>query len=125
VTAELRRNVLLVLKESLNNVLKHSNATRVAITLRIAGDNGSESLQLLVYDNGRGFDLSQSTQFHNGLSNMRERVLSLGGELTIDSRPGAGTDIRARVPLLGPRPRRVKATTDTDRFRIPDSNKAR
>jgi signal transduction histidine kinase len=99
VTAEFRRNLLLVLKESLNNLLKHAGATRVVITLRLVCDGGSDWLELLVSDNGRGFDPSRKTQFHSGLANMRERIVSLGGELRIETRQGAGTDIRARVPL--------------------------
>ncbi len=51
-----------------------------------------------VCDNGKGFDTTTSFPGHLGLHSMQERVRSLGGELTIESAPGEGTCIRARVP---------------------------
>jgi ligand-binding sensor domain-containing protein/signal transduction histidine kinase len=92
--ADVRRQLYLVLKEALNNVLRHSNATHVAIT--IAADSGR--LQLRVEDNGRGFDLAGAADEGNGLTNMRRRAERLGGSLEVTSRPGR-TVVAATVPI--------------------------
>jgi ligand-binding sensor domain-containing protein/signal transduction histidine kinase len=86
--ADVRREVFLVLKESVTNIAKHAHATRVAIDLQI----DRRRLHLRVADNGRGFDPGASTE-GNGVASMRRRVEALGGHLVIDSRPGAGTTI--------------------------------
>jgi signal transduction histidine kinase len=86
--ADVRREVFLVLKESVTNIAKHAQATRVAIDLEI----DRRRLHLRVADNGRGFDPAVSTD-GNGVASMRRRVQALGGHLVIDSRAGAGTTI--------------------------------
>jgi signal transduction histidine kinase len=60
----------------------------------------SGSVRLHVHDDGRGFDSAQAPLYgHYGLLGMQERTEQLGGELQIQSRPGAGTDVRVAVPL--------------------------
>ncbi|MBL0144852.1 MAG: hypothetical protein IPP48_02950 [Chitinophagaceae bacterium] len=66
----IRRNVFLVVKEALNNVLKHANATEVKLTLTAE----SKTLQLFIHDNGKGIDFSNLRQFSNGLKNMKKRM---------------------------------------------------
>lgn len=88
--------VFRVVQESLTNVARHAKASEVVITLR----NGNGQLQLQIQDDGCGFDpaaLIQSRGF--GLFGMRERTLSLGGKLQIDSAPDRGTTVSIEFPF--------------------------
>ncbi len=81
--------------EALQNVVKHApTATRVRIVLR-----EDSMLTVEVRDDGPGFDLRRAEQERGGLRNMRDRIEAVGGTLTIESAPGAGTRILAFVPL--------------------------
>ncbi len=82
-----------VAQESLSNAARHSGAGRVDVTLRRRG----EDVELGVADDGRGFAFDES-EGGLGLAGMRERALLIGGELTIESRPGRGTTVRLTVP---------------------------
>jgi|GEM_PF-2937205 len=83
-----RRNLYLILKESINNTVKHSGGTELKIELRIE----KRALNLVVRDNGQGFDPLKPTM-RNGLENMRQRAKELGGTIRIDSQQNRGTDI--------------------------------
>jgi two-component system, NarL family, sensor histidine kinase UhpB len=83
-----------VAQEALSNAARHSDAGRVAVALRRREDGGVE---LEVADDGRGFAFDDS-ESGLGIAGMRERALLAGGELTIESRPEAGTTIRLTVP---------------------------
>jgi signal transduction histidine kinase len=84
-----------IVQEALNNVLKHSAATRVMV--RIGADD--EGLRLEVIDNGQGFELgSAGDQGGIGLASMQERVEKLAGTLQIVSKPGQGTSIQVAIP---------------------------
>jgi len=83
-----------VAQEALNNAARHSGAARVEVRLRRA-ENGGVVLE--VTDDGRGFAFDESER-GLGIGGMRERALLVGGDLTIESRPGAGTTVRLRVP---------------------------
>jgi signal transduction histidine kinase len=84
-----------VLQEAVTNALKHAGVRRVEATLR-----GSPSdIQLEIVDTGTGFDVDAAFGRAPGLIGMQERVRLVSGELSIQSRAGAGTRIRARVPL--------------------------
>lgn len=87
-----------VVQEALTNVAKHAAASRVEVVIGQA----DEGLQLVVRDNGRGFDPGAlpDAPGHVGLRQMRERLAALRGQLTILSQPGAGTELRAWIPLL-------------------------
>ena len=103
VPREVRKDVSLalfrVLQESLNNVTKHSWARRVSVALR----GTSHDLELLVSDDGCGFDVGAAMRGHGlGLVSMQERLKLVGGVVTIESKRGAGTTIRAVAPLNGP-----------------------
>ena len=92
--ANLRREVFLIFKESLNNLIKHSGCGEAEIEFRLAAN----SLFLRVSDNGRGFDLSQENDGH-GLESMRERSHEMGGNLEMASVVGQGTTITLLIPL--------------------------
>lgn len=93
--------VLQIVRESLNNVQKHSKASRVAISLTMQG----EMLHIEIEDDGTGFpfsgnyDLSELEALRIGPGSIKRRVRSLGGELVVNSRPGYGATIRVRIPL--------------------------
>lgn len=90
-----------VAQESLTNVFKHAQATQVTLTLEIR-DN---KVRLSVHDNGKGFDPQAPRSIHSfGLAGMEERVRMLGGRYRIASAPGAGTTVRATLPLPAPQP---------------------
>lgn len=83
-----------IVQEALNNILKHSSARLVTITLK----QSETCLKLEIRDNGRGFDPSiQPRGF--GLMHMAERTHSLGGSFAVESTLGVGTKLRVEVPL--------------------------
>jgi signal transduction histidine kinase len=91
--ADLRRQIFLIFKEAVHNVLRHSGATEVTVDFRV--EHGWLSLR--VADNGGGFDDARVHDGH-GLRSMRERARELAAEIEIHSGPG-GTNITLRVPL--------------------------
>lgn len=88
-----------VILEALTNVLKHARARRVSVVLQAS----ATQVVAIVEDDGCGFDSAPApagpSEHRLGVLGMRERVALLGGELTIDSEPGRGTTVIARVPL--------------------------
>jgi signal transduction histidine kinase len=85
-----------VLQEALNNVVKHSKAALVRVFLK--GRNGK--LELVVEDNGQGFDVERrSSEKRFGLTSMKERTELSGGAFVIESIRGAGTVVRATWPI--------------------------
>jgi two-component system sensor histidine kinase UhpB len=82
-----------VAQEALTNAARHSEAGRVAVSLRRTG----QGVELEVADDGRGFPFEQSER-GLGIGGMRERALLIGAELTIESRPGHGTTVRLDIP---------------------------
>ena len=83
-----------IVQEALTNIVKHSRAGRVSIV--VGRKDGAVSV--VVEDDGVGFDPARTREEGLGLIGMRERVALLGGRLTIESRPGAGTTFVAEVP---------------------------
>ncbi len=102
-TARQRRDLFLIAKESLTNIVRHANANRVWLALRQTPDG----LVLSIADNGVGFDTSQS---HSGLGmvSLRQRATQFGGLLRIETEPGRGTLIQ----LTYPDPTLAKPTID-------------
>lgn len=85
-----------IVQESLNNIAKYAHASTVRIAVRRSGT----AMDLSVQDNGVGFDPEQPAGKRSfGLLGMRERALSIGGELVIDSQPGHGTHVHAHFPM--------------------------
>jgi len=88
-----------IIQESLNNVIKHAQASHVNIRLCFEERN----VRIHVWDNGVGFDLDQAQQKSTsrptlGLAGMEERAALLGGNVSIQSRPGYGTQVEALIP---------------------------
>ncbi len=89
-----------VVQEALTNSAKHARATTVAVRI----DQVDQGLLISVRDNGRGFDpgqLPDGPAESVGLRQMRERLAAFRGQLTLLSQPGAGSEVRAWVPLEG------------------------
>lgn len=86
--ADVRREVFLIFKESVNNLVKHSGCTSADIEFDLLDD----LLRLTVKDNGRGFDARAESE-GQGLSSITERAKSLGGQIEITSAPGEGTTV--------------------------------
>jgi signal transduction histidine kinase len=97
-----------VLQEALWNVAKHAGATSVEVELQDLGG----TVELCVTDDGTGFHPASSTSLlrdgHFGLVGMRERLESTGGLLIVESVPGAGTRLTARVPRAADQGRLVR-----------------
>jgi two-component system sensor histidine kinase UhpB len=89
--------VMRLLQESLTNVARHSGASQVEVQLRFARD----AVALEVRDNGRGLP-AELAPGRFGLTGMRERVAELRGELRLDTPPGGGLRISARLPHIPP-----------------------
>ncbi len=94
-------DLLFIVREALSNVARHSSATRAALLLAL--DDGA--LVLRVEDNGRGFDPQlvpgpDALGRHQGLTNMRDRAVGMGGTFAIERPDGPGTRIIVRVPAL-------------------------
>jgi len=84
-----------ILQEALTNVMRHAQAHTVELTLTLEGAD----LCLTVSDDGVGFVAAAGRPTSFGLVGMRERVLIMGGQLSLDSAPGEGTTLSVRVPL--------------------------
>lgn len=89
--------VFRVIQECLTNVVRHARARHVTISLAMA-EQAQSLLTLEVRDDGVGCDLSAGNRGF-GLRGIKERIKSLDGELTVQSRPGAGMTISAWIPL--------------------------
>jgi signal transduction histidine kinase len=93
---ELEAALYFVALEALANVQKHALGAAASVSLRNA--EAGRRLVLEVHDDGPGFERRAQSP-GTGLQNMRDRVAAIGGELEIDSRPGAGTWLRAEAPI--------------------------
>jgi ligand-binding sensor domain-containing protein len=87
------KNIYLIVKEAMNNAIKHSGCKRLMVLFR----SGPTGLQISVEDDGTGFDLGEIKR-GNGLSNMESRIKELKGSLTIGSK-GRGTLVSLKIPL--------------------------
>ena len=89
-----------VVQETLTNVRRHADATKVNLRLQFQADE----LLVEIRDNGRGFNLSQTLDSaisvgHMGLLGMRQRAEALGGDITIKTGEGTGTTIILSLPI--------------------------
>jgi signal transduction histidine kinase len=91
---EISTAVYRIIQESLTNISKYADATEIKIELTTTTTN----INLIIEDNGRGFDVEQNTTGF-GLQSMRDRTLALGGEFHINSAPGFGCKITVDIPF--------------------------
>jgi signal transduction histidine kinase len=92
---EIRTTVYRVVQEGLTNIARHAaDATRVSVVIGMS----EQTLYLVIEDNGRGFDPA-ATPLGLGLAGMRERLLLVGGRLTVESSDSTGTTVFARIPI--------------------------
>jgi len=91
---ELRRNLLMVIKEAMNNIAKHSQAKRVRLMLY----QKDGQLILKINDNGKGLD-QLMVQNGNGMGNMEKRCQQMKGKMTLSSQNGSGTTITCSIPI--------------------------
>jgi signal transduction histidine kinase/ligand-binding sensor domain-containing protein len=96
VSSEVRHNLFLVVKESLNNIVRHAGATEASMVILVT----DQSVTVIVEDNGRGFDDVAKNGEVNGLKNMRQRMVEIGGEFELKTIPGAGTRLSFSGPWL-------------------------
>jgi signal transduction histidine kinase/ligand-binding sensor domain-containing protein len=95
-TKEQEINLYRIVQESLNNVIKHSQATRATLSVRRA----DKTVTILVEDNGRGLSDEETQQTKGfGLRGMRERVKILNGTISIRSSPDQGTTLQFEIPI--------------------------
>lgn len=97
---EVAATLLRIAQEALSNASRHARATRLGVTLTFLGDE----VILDIRDDGRGFDpLADRARTRTGgfgLDGMRARAERVAGTLTVESEPGHGTAVSARVPLV-------------------------
>ena len=93
VPSNVRHNLFLVVKEALQNIVKHAAATEVWLRITVTG----QGLRVVVEDNGRGFVNPPENALADGLRNIRQRLAEIGGHCQIQSRPGAGTVITIEI----------------------------
>ncbi|MEH2167832.1 MAG: sensor histidine kinase [Nostoc sp.] len=91
---EINTAIYRITQESLTNISKYADATEVKLELTTIKGN----LQLIIQDNGKGFDVGQNTTGF-GLHSMRDRTLALGGKFNINSALGSGCKITVNIPL--------------------------
>jgi signal transduction histidine kinase len=95
---DVRKNLLLIFKEAMNNIVKHSAATAIAVTAEVT----SEGFRLTIADNGKGFAVEEhdvASRGH-GLRNMRKRAEEIGADLTIHSAPGSGSSVAILLKMM-------------------------
>jgi signal transduction histidine kinase len=96
-TPEVEATIYRVVQEALTNAAKHADAGRVDVQVR----EDDDAIDIVVRDDGQGFDAAgaAASSAGFGLLGMRERITLAGGTLEVVTSPGAGAEIRARVPL--------------------------
>jgi signal transduction histidine kinase len=87
-----RRDMYLIFKEAVNNLVKYSKATEAIV--KVIADK--KKIIVVIKDNGKGFDMKKADG-GNGITNMRQRAAACGAELEIISMPGTGTSIKLEI----------------------------
>ena len=95
VATEIRHAMLMVVKEALNNAVKHAAPGEIRVVLNVAPNQ----LSIVVADDGKGFCLDPATGVGNGLENMQKRMRAIGGGAEFSTQPGQGTSVRFYVPI--------------------------
>ena len=99
VSSQTRHNIMMAVKESVHNVVKHAKASEVTIKVTFEG----KTLRVAIQDDGCGFEPAAATA-GNGLTNMKRRLEDIGGKCVVESRPGQGTTVHLQlvIPLVQP-----------------------
>ncbi len=92
VEMEARKNIFLIFKECINNLLKHAGCS----AMKVSVNKLSTQLEIIISDNGKGFDINAAST-RNGLKNMRKRAGEINGTIIITTQPGKGTVTRLLV----------------------------
>lgn len=97
VSAQVRRELLLIAREAMRNVVEHAGA----VQLRFHAQYTSKVFRMVIEDDGAGFDTTSMTRGRHGLDNMRERAERMGGSFSIQPSAPRGTRVEVKVPFLG------------------------
>ena len=97
VTPDFRRNAFYAWQEAIHNAVKHGACSEVKIEVTMNG----QTMQVIITDNGKGFDQARPGSGGNGLLNMKKRAEDLGGSFEIQSEAGKGTRVEFRIPVGG------------------------
>ena len=121
--ADVRGEIMAILREALRNVEQHARASRVRVLLRRTG----QLLVVAVEDNGAGHRMPADLAMLQaagccGLAGVNERARRLGGRLIVESRPGRGTRVQVEMPAPAPLLSRVASATSRVRVILADSN---
>jgi signal transduction histidine kinase len=92
---EVKEGLYRIAQEAMQNAVKHGNPSEIYLELSCS----EHFVELVVKDDGSGFDPNQAFPGHLGLRSMSERATRLGGSLVIDSAPGKGTRVQVKLPL--------------------------
>jgi len=93
-STDLRHNVFLAVKEAIHNIVKHSHATEAWVRAAVS----DQGLEIVVEDNGCGFERAPEDAVSDGLRNMRQRLAEVRGQYRIESHPGQGTKVTLGLP---------------------------
>ena len=92
---EARKNIFMIFKECINNILKHAHCT----AMKVSVNKLNNQLELIISDNGKGFDINAKHN-RNGLKNMRKRAAEINGTIEVTTQPGNGTVTRLLVNII-------------------------
>jgi signal transduction histidine kinase len=95
VATEVRHSVFMVVKEALNNAVKHTAPKEIRLVLDVAENR----ISIVVSDDGKGFRLEQAAGVGNGLENMQKRMRAIGGQVEFVTEPGKGTSVKFYIPI--------------------------
>jgi signal transduction histidine kinase len=93
VEGKVRHEIFMVVKEALNNIVRHAEATEVKFQMTIGDD-----LEIAIIDNGKGFDAARMSDGH-GVKNCAVRLERIGGFCQVESLPGIGTTVHIKIPV--------------------------
>lgn len=96
-SAVFRRNLFLIFKESLRNIIKHAEAKKVEV--RVEYDSSASTIRMSIKDDGNGFNESAKAEYGNGLQNMKKRAEEINAKLSVIKTTGGGTEIQLMVTL--------------------------
>jgi len=89
-----RKNLFLICKEAIHNIIKYADCTEVIIGIKTNADK----IRIMITDNGKGFNSNGSNPYNgNGLSNMKTRAEEISGNCQVTSQPGSGTSVEIIV----------------------------